>query len=94
MNDNLRLSDLLSKAEGLRDDAYSKRITIKRTKEDLSKEIITLDLTDVNSIESFQLKKEDEIEIASIFELKDMYSVTINGAVRKPIFMILMIVYL
>ncbi len=84
LNDNLRLSDLLSKAEGLRDDAYSKRITIKRTKDDLSKEILTVDLTDENAVKSFQLKKEDEIEIASIFELKDMYSVTINGAVRKP----------
>ncbi|MEI2711452.1 MAG: SLBB domain-containing protein [Chitinophagaceae bacterium] len=84
LNDNLRLSDLLSKAEGLRDDAYSKRITVKRTKDDLSKEIITVDLTDENIVKSFQLKKEDEIEIASIFELKDMYSVTINGAVRKP----------
>jgi hypothetical protein len=40
----MRISDLIAKAEGLKEDAYSKRARIIRVKSDLTTEIVTVDL--------------------------------------------------
>lgn len=76
--------DLLNKAEGLKEDAYTGRAVIVRTRENLTKEYINLNIAKDSSGQTFLLQKEDVLQISSIFDIRDQFSVTINGAVRKP----------
>ncbi|MBA3675347.1 MAG: SLBB domain-containing protein, partial [Chitinophagaceae bacterium] len=85
LSPNLTVAQLIRKAEGLREDAFTKRAQIIRLKEDLTPEIISFDVSAVlNNTADFLLKREDEVIISSIFDLKDEYNVSIQGEVRKP----------
>ena len=79
----ITLDQLIKKAEGLREDAYTERVIIIRTREDLTKEYISVNLN-TQSGKNLLIQKEDVINISSIFDIKEKFSVTINGAVRKP----------
>lgn len=82
----LTLKGLISKAEGLREDAFMNRGYISRTKDDLTSEMLTFNTRDILSgaTEDIVLKREDAITIPSIFDLREEYSLTINGEVRNP----------
>lgn len=82
-NHTTTITDLLSKAEGLREDAFTGRALIIRTKEDLTKEVISINLT-TDEGKNFVLQKEDVLQVSSIFDIKDNFIVNINGAVRNP----------
>ncbi|MDN3669266.1 SLBB domain-containing protein [Echinicola jeungdonensis] len=85
LTDGLSLSKLIEKAEGLKGDAYLERASIVRTREDLSTSVIQVDLKNVISGESdVQLKPDDIVKIASIYDLKDEYYLKISGEVREP----------
>ncbi|WP_281637361.1 SLBB domain-containing protein [Flavobacterium marginilacus] len=83
----MRVSDLIRQAEGLKEDAYLKRARIIRLKEDLTTEIVNVDLSkaivgDLNA--DVALKKEDILTVYSILDFKEEYKVTIDGEVKKP----------
>ncbi|MBX2931664.1 MAG: SLBB domain-containing protein [Chitinophagaceae bacterium] len=82
-NNKVTITDLLQKAEGLREDAYTGRALVIRTKEDLTKEVISINLA-TDSGKNFILQKEDVLQVSSIFDIKDNFPVNIHGAVRKP----------
>jgi protein involved in polysaccharide export with SLBB domain len=73
----------VQKAQGLREDAYVERVIVTRTREDLTKEYISISLNS-DSGRNMLLQKEDVISVSSIFDIKEKFAVTINGAVRKP----------
>lgn len=80
----MTIGSLLKKSEGLREDAYKGRAIVVRTKDDLTKEYITLNLYKDSAGQNFLLQKEDVVQVLSIFDIKDQFTVTINGAVRTP----------
>ncbi len=82
----LTLSGLISKAEGLREDAFLNRGYIVRKKEDLSTEVISFDPAAIvnGTAKDIPLKREDIVTIPSIFDLKEAYKLTIDGEVRAP----------
>jgi len=80
---DITLKKLIDKAEGLREDAYTKRVIVTRMREDLTKEIISVDISLDGTKGDLVLQKEDDISISSIFDLKDFPIVSINGAVRS-----------
>lgn len=84
--EGLTLTQLLEKAEGLRGEAYSKRIQILRTNEDLSTRMLQVNLEEIrNGNESdIPLKREDLIRIPSIYELREEQYVKIAGEVVQP----------
>jgi len=87
LTSGLKVADLIRKAEGLREDAYTERALISRQKEDLTKEIISISIKDaLNNIAESNviLLKEDVLTVNSIFDLRDQFNVTIQGEVRKP----------
>ena len=83
LTNGITVEELLKKAEGLREDAYTGRAIIIRTKDDLTKEIITINLSE-KAGKNFLLQKEDMLQVSSIFDIKDKFAVSINGAVRNP----------
>ncbi len=87
LTEGLTISSLINKADGLTEDAYKQNAQITRTKEDFTKEIISIDLTKIlnrDSIQDIKLKKDDEIYIFSILDFTDLKTVEIQGQIRKP----------
>ena len=85
LQNGLTLSQLILNAAGLKEDAFMDRGTITRLKNDNSTEVIGFSVKDIlNKVSDIPLKREDIVNISSIFDLRDKYIVTINGSVRKP----------
>jgi len=85
--EGMRISDLVTRAEGLKEDAYSKRARIIRLKTDLTTEIVNVDLGsalsgDINA--DVELKREDVVTVYSILDFREEYKVTIDGEVKNP----------
>lgn len=86
LESGMTLRSLIDKAQGLKEDVFSGRAIVVRTRQDLTKEYLSVDLKPVMSglDNGLMLQKEDSIQVASIFDLRDTATVTINGAVRRP----------
>lgn len=83
LTSGMTVADLIKKADGLTEDAYSGRAQIFRLNEDLSKGVLSFNALNTSPI---PLKREDSIVVKSIFDLRDEYYVSIQGEVRKPDF--------
>lgn len=86
LEDGLTVSKLIRKAEGLREDAFAIRGQIVRTKEDLTKEVIPFDVRKAlngDSQNDLLLKREDILLIRSIFNLRDEFTITMQGEIRS-----------
>ncbi|HUC79804.1 MAG TPA: SLBB domain-containing protein, partial [Flavisolibacter sp.] len=86
LENGMTLKQLINKAQGLKEDVFTGRALLVRTRQDLSKEYIAVDLKPLMTANEngILLQKEDSLHIASIFDIKDTATITINGAVRKP----------
>lgn len=84
---NIRtVKNLISYAEGLKGDAFTNRALITREREDLTLEMIPLDIAGIlnGTVEDIELVKNDVLYIPSIHDLNDIGSITIEGEVAKP----------
>ena len=86
LDNGMSLMQLIQKAQGLKEDVYTGRALLVRTRQDLSREYIAVDLKPIiaGDDDGLLLQKEDSLHVASIFDIRDTATVTINGAVRKP----------
>jgi protein involved in polysaccharide export with SLBB domain len=87
IEDNLKLSELIKRADGLKEDAFMGFCQVIRLKDNYEKELVTVNLKSVmngDNESDIILKREDEVFIFSIFDLKDQQSVQIGGQVRNP----------
>ncbi|RYE17345.1 MAG: capsule biosynthesis protein, partial [Sphingobacteriaceae bacterium] len=85
LQNGLTLSQLIANAAGIKEDAFTERGTVTRLKPDNSVQILDFSVKDVlNKIGDIVLQREDVVDISSIFDLRDKYTITINGSVRKP----------
>jgi protein involved in polysaccharide export with SLBB domain len=85
LTDSLTLSELINKADGLREDAFVNRGIITRLNDDLSLQSIAFDLSKImRKEEDILLKREDAITISSIHDLREFQVVQIYGEVSRP----------
>jgi len=85
--DGMRVKDLISRADGVLEDAYLKRAIITRTNADLTTEIVNVDLKKVmagDAAANILLQKEDLVKVFSLNDFKEKYSVTVNGEIQNP----------
>lgn len=77
---------LIEKAQGLMDDAFTNRAVLQRQRDDLTSEIVSVDVRALMNgiIPDIPLRKNDILYIPSIHDLQDLGSVTIYGEVTKP----------
>lgn len=83
----MRISDLIAKAEGLKEDAYSNRARIIRLQSDLTTEIVNVNLAKAleGDLEAdIALHKEDIVTVYSILDFVEEYKITIDGEIKKP----------
>jgi len=87
LTEGMRVSDLIKKGDGLREDAFLNSAQLFRLKPNLLKEIINIDLKKANfenSTDNIFLNREDELYVTSILDLRDSITVTIYGEVHNP----------
>lgn len=80
------VKQLVEKAEGVMGDAFLTRAVLHREREDLTKEVIQVDLKNIlnGSKPDIALQRNDELYIPSIHDLQDMGSISIFGEVARP----------
>jgi len=81
----MRIADLINKADGLKEDAFTGRAQLIRTKSNLLKEMISINLSkalEKNTTENILLQREDELYINSILEIRDSLKVDLFGEVK------------
>ncbi|MBS6656959.1 MAG: SLBB domain-containing protein [Bacteroides stercoris] len=80
------VKQLIKKAEGVRGDAFLNRAVINREHEDLTREVISIDLKGLlkGVVADIPLQKNDILYIPSIQDLKEEPTVTIHGEVADP----------
>ena len=86
LDDGMMLTDLIDKADGLREDAYRQRGIIFRTRDDLTTESIAFSVDDVMDGVSadIELRRDDVVRISSLFDLQEEYTIQVSGAVNEP----------
>lgn len=77
---------LIERAEGLKGDAFPGRALLLREREDLTLEMVAVDLAGVMSgaAPDIELQRNDVLVIPSIHELEERGALTISGEVARP----------
>lgn len=84
LKEGLTLLELINKADGVKEDVFKDRGLIYRSIDDVNEEIVPFSIENIlNGTASITLKREDSIQIFNKDSLKEVYMVSINGAVNK-----------
>ena len=81
----MKIADLIQKADGVKEDAFLGRAQLVRLKPNLIKEIVSVNLSKAlqkNSNDNIELKREDELYINSVLDIKDSLTIDLLGEVR------------
>jgi len=80
------LKKLVDNAQGLREDAFIGRISVLRTKQDLTIESISLNYADIlnNTVPDLILTRLDQVVIPSKFDMSEPAYITVSGEVNNP----------
>ncbi|MCK9403284.1 MAG: SLBB domain-containing protein [Chitinophagaceae bacterium] len=87
LKQGLTVAELIRKADGLKEDAYTGRGQIIRLQEDLTRSILSFDVKKAlagDQANNNLLQREDEVMITSVLDLRDSFKVSIQGEVRIP----------
>jgi hypothetical protein len=85
-NDIATVGDLVRKADGLTDDAYTDRVLLYREGPDLELQIMAIDLGGIlnGTVADIPLKRNDVLVVSSIHELEERGALFIGGQVARP----------
>lgn len=85
-NEIKTVKQLIAKAEGIRGDAFLGRAVMHREREDLTLEVIQVDIKGLlnGTVEDIPLKRSDVLYIPSIHDLKEFGSISVFGEVARP----------
>lgn len=80
------VKQLIKKAEGLRGDAFLNRVQLRREHEDLTHEMIPIDLRGIlnGTLPDVPLQRNDVLYIAGIHDLRQERTLIVHGAVAVP----------
>ncbi|MFT7420359.1 MAG: polysaccharide export outer membrane protein [Arcticibacterium sp.] len=87
LDDSIKtIKDLIRAASGLRKDAFLDRVLLVRERENLDPEINSFNLKELldGSIQDIVLKRNDQLIVKSIAELRELRTVEIQGSVNQP----------
>jgi protein involved in polysaccharide export with SLBB domain len=84
IENGIDVRELIAKAQGIKEDAFTGRANMVRLRNDMTKEYKSFNLKNIlNGTETIQMKKEDSIHVVSILELRDSATITVLGPVKK-----------
>lgn len=79
------LTQLLQRAEGLREDAFTQRALLYREGDDLKTEVLPIDLQALleSECEDVALRPNDMLVVSTVDDMQERYTVSIYGAVNR-----------
>ena len=81
----LKLSQLMQKAEGVKEEAYMQRGLITRKNADMTLASVPFSVKNVlNGVFDVELQKEDRVSISSIFDMREARTIEVFGNVQFP----------
>ncbi|UFH55375.1 SLBB domain-containing protein [Spirosoma sp. KNUC1025] len=85
LSKELTVRQLIQKADGLREEAFLNRATLRRLRKNLDPELISIDLGKLLRGEAadIPLQQNDQLHVHTIAELRQKRTVSIQGAVNK-----------
>ncbi|REL37551.1 hypothetical protein DYD21_07095 [Rhodohalobacter sp. SW132] len=85
LSEGMTLTDLIEKAEGVREDAYRQRGIILRTRDNLTTESVAFSVDDVleGRAADIELRRDDVVRITSLFDMREEYTIRVSGAVNE-----------
>lgn len=80
------VKELIQRAEGLRKDAFTNRANIFRERDNMDTETIPFDAAKLlrGEVADIPLQRQDSVVIQSVRDLRETYTVSIEGAVNNP----------
>ncbi|MDY0200666.1 MAG: SLBB domain-containing protein, partial [Tenuifilaceae bacterium] len=86
LSEGLTVSELVKRAEGIREDAFTNRVAIYRLGNNLEMSVVDINLHRILNGEDkdIALQREDLVIISSQLDLKQEQTVSIDGEVQKP----------
>ena len=80
------IRELVNEAQGLTGDAFLNRAVLYRQREDLTSEVVQIDIRSImdGTSPNLALMKNDILYIPSIYDLEDRGNVTVHGEVAQP----------
>lgn len=80
------VKELIARADGLKEDAFLNRVQLFREREDLTLEILAIDLGGLmnGTLPDVELRRNDVLVIPSIHELEERGAFVISGLVARP----------
>ena len=86
LTQGMRIADLVKRADGLKEDAFTGRAQLIRLKPNLLKELVSVNLAKAlqgDAKENLLLQREDELYISSVLEIRDSLTIDLLGEVRN-----------
>ncbi len=85
LSEGMKVKDLIEKADGLTGDAFYNRAIILRTKSDLSRQTIDVNLRELmnEGLGNVELQREDVLKVLSVFDVANETFVKISGEINK-----------
>ena len=85
LEEDMSVKSLIEKAEGLRADAFLNRATLYRTSDNLTQSVLSVDIQGIlqGTVSDITLKREDVLNVASIYDIKEEFYVQISGEVNR-----------
>jgi protein involved in polysaccharide export with SLBB domain len=86
LTDGMYLSDLIEKAEGVKENAYLERALLIREMDNMMLESIPFSVRDIieGNAPDIELQSDDLVRISSIFDLRETFTIQVSGAVNSP----------
>lgn len=85
LSEGMTLSELIEKADGVKESVYSNRGVIIRLGQDLSPQTVAFHVPDIlNGTDDLPLQREDQVIIQDIFSMREARFVRIYGQVLSP----------
>ncbi|UEG50576.1 SLBB domain-containing protein [Ferruginibacter lapsinanis] len=85
LTEGLTVKNLIERAGGITEDAYTVRATIFRNNIDKTPTTLSVSIDSVLKYnQTVYLQKDDSISVHSIFDFRDKYMITVKGEVKKP----------
>jgi protein involved in polysaccharide export with SLBB domain len=86
LTEGMMLSDLLDKAEGVKEEAYLERALLIREMDNMLLESIPFSVRDIleGNAPDIELESDDLVRISSIFDLRETFTIQVSGAVNSP----------
>ena len=85
LEDGMTIKSLIERANGLRADAFKNRATLYRTGDNLTQSVLSVDIQGIvdGTVPDISLQKEDVLNVASIYDIKEEFYVQISGEINR-----------